>query len=209
MASLQPLHPTQKKILKLLKDGYGEELTMRDLQEKLGLSSPSIVHHHLTQLEKKGYLRRNPSNPYDYQILATTPEKKIAYINAYGMAQCGPNGSIFDGNPIERIPISTKILGLRAEDAFIVKAKGTSMTPKVNPGDYVIAQKTPQFQNGNMVVCVNKGEVLIKKIQTINDSNGKQYHLLISLNENEYKPFVASEDFRVEGIVKGVLTYKI
>lgn len=199
---MNKLHPTQEKLLGLLKENINDPLTMRDLQEKLGLSSPSVVFHHIQQLEKKGFLRRNPSNPQDYQILSDGPEQKIAYLNMYGLAQCGPNGSILDGNPIERIPISTKILGFSSADAFLVKAKGNSMTPKIAEGDIVIVKKTNIAKDGDIVVCVNNGEALIKKFTKTDNEV-----ILSSLN-TLFKPFNANhDDFRVEGVVRGILSY--
>ena len=53
---------------------------------------------YLKQLEKKGYLKRNPHNSADYQIL-TTSENPISYINFYGKAQCGRGGCILNDNP--------------------------------------------------------------------------------------------------------------
>jgi len=195
------LHSTQQKLLELLKNNITNPLTVRELQEELRISSPSVVHHHIQQLEKNGYLRRNPYNPQDYQVLADSPDKKIAYLNLYGLAQCGSNGSILDGNPIDRVPISTKILGFSSEDAFLVKAKGNSMSPKINDGDLVIVRKVDDADSGAIVACVNNGEALIKKIQKDNSSL-----ILESLNQ-KYSPFLASKNFRIEGIVKGVLSY--
>jgi len=198
---MKKLHSTQEKLLKLLKRNITEPLTIRELQGELCLSSPSIVYHHIQQLEKKGYLRRNPINPKDYQILADSPDKKITYLNLYGLAHCGPNGSILDGDPIDRIPISSRILGFSSHEAFMVKAKGDSMLPKINDSDLVIARKTNDAESGDIVVCVNNGEILIKKIQ-----RGRKEIILVSLNVT-YEPFVASDDFKVEGIVRGVLSY--
>lgn len=194
------LHSTQERLLELLTENITEPLTMRELMGELGLASPSVVHHHIQQLEKKGYLRRNPSNPKDYQILADSPDKKITYLNLYGLAHCGPSGSVLDGDPIDRIPISTQILGFASEDAFMVKAKGGSMEPKINDSDLVIVKRAQAADNGDIVVCVNRGEALIKKLQ-----KGKQV-ILSSLN-TDYEPFLANKDFRVEGIVRGVLSY--
>jgi repressor LexA len=199
---MKKLHTTQEKLLKLLKNNIEEPLTIRQLQAELGVSSTSIIHHHLRQLEKKGYLRRNPYNTQDYQILTDSPDKKIAFLNLYGMAQCGPSGSILDGNPIDRIPISTKILGFSSSDAFLVKARGDSMEPKIKNGDLVIVKKSAAADNGNIIVCVNNSEVLIKKIQKNGDKN-----ILTSLNQT-YEPFLADENnFKIEGIVKSVLSY--
>lgn len=195
------LHPTQERLLKLLKENLTDPLTVRELQTELGLSSPSVVQHHIQQLEKRGYLRRTPGNPHDYQILADEPEKKITYINLYGLAHCGPRGSILDGNPLDRIPIATRLLGFSSKDAFMVRAKGDSMKPKINDRDLVIAKKTHDWVSGNIVVCVNNEVAIIKKV--IEETNNI---ILRSLNE-KYDPFVASDDFRVEGIVKGIISY--
>ena len=201
---MKKLHPCQKKLLEILKDNITEPLTIRELQKELGVSSTSVIHHHIQQLEKKGYLRRNPSNPKDYQILAESPEKTITYLNLYGLAQCGPKGSILDGNPIDRIPIASKILGFSSADAFMVKAKGSSMSPKINDGDLVIAKKTAEAESGSTVVCINDGEALIKKIQK---GKGKET-ILVSTNP-DYDPFVAAKKFKIEGIVRGVYTYQL
>src|SRR3990167_6497351 len=139
---MKKLHSTQQDLLKLLQKNVEDPLSVRELQEHLGISSPSVVYHHIQQLEKKGYLRRNPINPKDYQILADSPDKKITYLNLYGLATCGPKGSILDDDPVDRIPISSKILGFPSSEAFMVKANGDSMLPKINDGDLVIARKT-------------------------------------------------------------------
>jgi len=199
---MKKLHPVQTKLIQLLKNSIDDPLTIRELQEQLNISSPSVVHHHMQQLEKLGYLRRNPTNPKDYQILADSPEKAITYVNLYGLAHCGPKGNILDGNPVDRIPIASKILGFPSSEAFMVKAKGNSMTPKINDGDLVIAKKAQDADNGTMVVCVNDGETLIKKIQ-----KGKNT-ILVSTN-TDYDPFVAARDFSIIGIVRGIYSYRI
>ncbi len=197
------LHPIQKKFLKLLIKNTDEPLTIREMQSLLDLSSTSVVVHHLRQLEKNGYLKRNPYNPQDYQVLKDAPEKQITYLNLYGLAHCGPNGSVLDGNPIDRLPISTRLLSFPSTEGFMVKAKGDSMEPKINEGDFVIARKIDDADSGSIVVCVNNGEALIKKIKREKDKV-----ILISLN-SKYQPFLSSDDFRIEGEVKGVITSKI
>ena len=194
------LHETQAKLLTLLKNQMDDPMTIEQLKDALNLSSKSLVHHHITQLEKKGYLKRNPSNTKDYQLLGE-PEKPIVYLNQYGMAECGPSGSILDGNPIDRIPIASRLLKFPSDEAFIVTAKGQSMTPDINPGDLVIAQKTNHAEDGDVVVCVNGGEALIKKL--IKKANG----IILQSKNPEFDPFLAEEDFRVEGIVRSVMKY--
>lgn len=196
----EKLHPLQQKLLKILSKNIDDPLTIREMQENLGASSTSVVAHHLAQLEKKGYLKKNPFNPKDFQIMQA-PERGITYLNLYGLAQCGPKGSVLDGDPLDRIAISTKLLTFSSEDAFMVKAKGDSMEPKINEGDFIIAKKSPEAFDGEIVVCVNDGEALVKKIK----KSDKDY-ILISLNQ-EYQPFIANrKNFKIEGVVKGVIS---
>ena len=201
---MKKLHEKQSKLLKLLEKTIDNPLSLREIQEELDISAPSLVHHHIQQLEKKGYLRRNPSNPRDYQILKV-PEREITYLNMYGLAECGPNGSILDGNPIGRVPVISRYLGFPSVEGFIVKAKGDSMEPKIKSGDFVIARKSQIAENNDIVVCVNNGEALIKKI-LIPDKSKK--YILKSLNDN-YPPFLSDNQFKIEGIVKGIFTYKL
>lgn len=199
----EDLHPIQQKILELLEKNSQEPLTIREMQNIVGATSTSVVTHHISQLEKKGYIKKNPYNPRDFQILKT-PEKEIAYLNLYGLAACGPNGSVLDGDPIDRIAVSTRFIPFSSSQAFMVKAKGNSMLPKINSGDFVIAKKTNKAEDGEIVVCVNKGEALIKKIKI--EKCGKEI-ILVSFN-SEFQPFLAAQDLVIEGVVKGIITNK-
>lgn len=200
------LHPTQKKLLDILVKNTDDELSIRDMQEILDVSSTSVVAHHLKQLEKNGYLKKNPYNPKDYQVVKGSPEKQITYLNLYGLAHCGPNGSILDGDPVDRVAISTKVLSFPSSEAFMVRAKGDSMTPKINEGDFVIVKRNRNPESGSIVACVNDGEALIKKIRIEKDKNRKRY-ILISLNP-KYPPFLAKDDFMIEGEVRGIISSK-
>jgi len=194
------IHPKQKALLDLLKKNIDDPMTIRELQEALNISSSSIVQHHIQQLEKKGYLKRNPFNPKDYQILSE-PERPIVYLNLYGYAQCGPKGSVLDGNPIDRIPIASRLIKFPTDEAFLLEAEGDSMVPKINSGDLLIVQKRNHAENGEVIVCVNNTEVLVKKY----NKDGK---LIILHSENpKFQPFIAGKDFRIEGVVKSIFQY--
>ena len=197
------LHSTQQKLLNLLKRNLTDPLTIREMQEILGISSPSVIHHHIKKLEDKGFLRRNPHNPQDYQILSESPDSKISYLNLYGLACCGKNGSMLDGNPIDRIPISTKILGFPSSEAFLIRAKGDSMLPIIKSGDLLVVKKQNIANDGDIVLCINNGEAIIKKIKHESDKI-----ILISLN-TKYPPFLAKEDFKIEGVIKSIFTHKL
>jgi repressor LexA len=195
------IHPVQKQLLHLLEKQQETPLTIRELQNSLDISSPSVVHYHLQQLEKKGYLKRNPQNSKDYTLL-NNPEKPIVYLNKFGMAQCGPGGFILDGTPVDKIPIASRLLKFSAEDAFIVEARGDSMQPKIYAGDLIIAKKQTYASHGDIVVCMHDSEALIK--QYIQDPTGVA--ILASLNP-KYQPYIANHTTKIEGVVKNILHY--
>lgn len=175
-------------------------LTVRELMKAMDLNSPSVVQHHILQLEKNGYLKRNQNNPKDYVILGD-PEKQVVYINKYGLAQCGRGGEMLDGNAIDQIPIASRLLKFPAKDAFIVEAKGNSMEPDIRSGDLIIAQMQNYAQDGDIIIASHDDEVLIKKYILKNNKV-----MLHSLNR-AYKPFPISDDFYISGIVRNVLHY--
>lgn len=199
---LKKLHEKQKGLLELLREHLMDPMTIRELQEELNISSPSVVQYHMQQLEKKGYLKRNPNNPKDYQIL-TEPDKPIVYLNLYGMAQCGPNGTVLDGDPIDRIPIASRLIKFSADNAFLVEAKGDSMEPKISEGDYVISKKSNVADNDDTVVCVYDSKVLIKRFY-----RKKDQIILQSENYGKYAPiFVDGDQLKIEGIVMGMIKF--
>ena len=200
---MKPLHSKQQQILELLKTNASNPLTIKELTELTDIGSPGVFYHHLSQLEKKGYIKRNPNNSRDYIVL-DSPENNIVYIGQYGMATCGPNGDILDDNPITHIPIATSLLRFPSVEAFIVEAKGDSMEPKIFEGDIVIARKQNIANHGDIIVCSLNDKVLIKKFVHSNDNVS-----LISFNQEIYHPIRVSKDdsFVISGVVKNILHY--
>ena len=194
------LHPTQAKILGVLKRGV-EGTSLRDLALEIGVASPNTVLHHIKQLEKKGVLRRNPSNPADYMLLKE-PVKDLTYVNLYGMAQCGPQGLFTEDNVIERIPLPTKLFGT-SDQIFVFRAKGESMEPYIFNNDLVLAAKQNMVENGDIAVVIHNSHPRIKKVIF-----GKTGIYLESLNRKFKTDMVKKEDdFKVIGKVKSVIKF--
>ena len=200
---MKKLHINQKKLLEIIMKNQAYPLSIRELQEEIHASSTSVVTHHLRQLEKKGYIHRNPANPRDYQITSDPDDEGIGYVNMYGMAQCGPNGTILDGHPIERIPLSKKLVRFPLDQVFIVAAKGDSMSPKIRERDLVIAKMQNGADSGEVVVGVHRAKVLIKKYHITEDG------IILTSYNPKYPPIrvVNEEDFHIEGVVKSVISY--
>lgn len=167
------------------------------------IDSPGVLYHHLRQLEKKGYLKRNPQNSKDYVVL-DSPEKSVVYIGKYGQAQCGPQGVLLGETPEEYIPIASSLLRFPASDAFIVEAEGDSMEPKIHAGDIVIAKRQSVANSGDVIVCTLNEQVKIKRLVSANG-----LVTLCSLNDRKYDPLPVAQDdsFYIAGVVMTVLSY--
>ena len=101
---MKKLHPNQQKLLTLLRKHQENPLTMEELAQEMDISSKSVVYYHLTQLEKKGCITRSAVNPQQY-FIKDEQEKAVAYLPLYGMAKCGPAGTLLDGNPSRVVPV--------------------------------------------------------------------------------------------------------
>lgn len=203
---MKSLHPIQKKLLDYLKkEGDLEGLTLRELGEIIGVNHPYKIAYHLEKLQEKGYLRANPSNANDYEVLKD-PIEDISYVNLYQMpAHCGRGEALLaEERVIKRVPISTKEFGVNA-NAFLVQAKGDSMEPKIHDGDYVLGQvQADVTYQGQAAIVVHNDIPKIKRINKV----GKRY-ILVSLNPNYPDKLVLTRDhFKIVGVVKGVIHFE-
>ncbi len=201
---MKKIHPSQKKILELLR-GQENQFSIRDLQEHLDISSPSVVYHHIQQLEKKGLLSRNPNNPGDYRVVEPQQEG-IFFLPVYGIATCGPQGKVLEQTPIRSLPVSADLLSFPVQDAIFVQAKGDSMLPRIHDGDLVLIERGRPARHGQMVLCSLDGQAMIKLLHHQNHRTA-----LISLHPLFVDIEVAAtiSDFWIEGIVRGVLNFSL
>ena len=69
---MSKLSPRQQAILNYIKkevEEKGYPPSVREIGEAVGLASSSTVHGHLSRLEKKGFIRRDPTKPRAIEIL--------------------------------------------------------------------------------------------------------------------------------------------
>jgi repressor LexA len=140
-------------------DEQGYPPTVREIGEAVGLASPSTVHAHLANLERAGYLRRDPTKPRALEVTG----RGRAPTTAAGRAE--PRmlplvGEIAAGGPLlaeENIedyltvpePLS------RGGEEFLLRVKGESMVDAgILPGDYVVVHRQSTAQNGDVVVAL-------------------------------------------------------
>src|SRR6476659_975081 len=63
----------QRRVLETIRDSVerrGYPPSMREIGEAAGLASPSSVSHQLAELERQGYLRRDPHRPRAIEVMS-------------------------------------------------------------------------------------------------------------------------------------------
>ena len=75
------LSPKQNEILSFLinfQNDRGYAPSVREICEAVRLSSTSSVHNHLSKLEEKGFIKRDPARPRSVEILKQPDANNIA-----------------------------------------------------------------------------------------------------------------------------------
>lgn len=148
----------------IVKKGYPP--TVREIGESLGLSSPATIHSHVTQLEEKGYIRKNGSKNRAIELLVKNEFVK----DTSDIIEVPLLGKVTAGSPIEAIEHPNEYFSLPAylipnqKEVFTLKVSGESM---INAGiydnDIIIVQRQSTANNGEIVVAMNdENEVTLK-----------------------------------------------
>jgi len=199
----------QKKVLTWIKesvDKTGDAPTVRELQVKIGCSSPMGVVSHLRALEQKGQIRRLGNQArgivvLDGRTIRDSHDHDVVNVPLVGNVACGM--PIYAEELIEDwIPLSTKLVK-RSQDVFMLTAKGDSMNlAGIEEGDYIIFKKQDTAENGDKVVVLIGSEATVKKLDT---TKGKAMFQPMSSNK-EHKVLVPEEGtFMIQGKVIGVI----
>ena len=136
----------------ILKKGYPP--AVREICEAVRLKSTSSVHSHLEQLEKNGYIRRDPTKPRTIEIIDDTfnlARREVVNVPLLGTVAAG--APILAQENIENyFPIPVEMLPNK--EIFMLKVKGDSMIDAgIYNGDRVIVAKADTARNGEIVVA--------------------------------------------------------
>ncbi|MFN8621989.1 MAG: transcriptional repressor LexA [Chloroflexota bacterium] len=185
--------------------------SVREIATAVGLASTSAVHHHLSALEKDGYLERGATRS---RALRLTP---MAALHAGLSSELVPQtanpdihvlpviGEIAAGGPIEAYQDASETLTVPemlapSGDAYVLRVRGDSMVDAhIADGDFVVIRPQQSARNGDIVVAqVEENAVTLKqffrekgrvRLQPANDAYPPMYY----------------EDVRIQGKLIGVI----
>ncbi|MEG1255675.1 transcriptional repressor LexA [Clostridium sp.] len=156
----------QSEIYEFIKNqvnAKGYPPSVREICEAVNLSSTSTVHGHLTRLEKKGLIRRDPTKPRAIELLQEPHmRKEMVDIPIIGKVTAGI--PILAEESIEdylTIPLS---FVKSNNELFILKVQGESMIEAgILDRDLAIIEKTSVAVNGDIIVALIENEATIKR----------------------------------------------
>ncbi len=156
----------QREIFEFIKSyssQHGYPPTVRDIGKAIGLTSSSTVHAHLSNLEKIGLLRRDPTKPRAIELLGTTA-RRVARPRGLPLV-----GQVAAGQPVlaeENIEDYVEVPELTgAEDGdFLLRVRGDSMKDAgILEGDFVVVRAQDTADDGHIVVALVGEEATIKR----------------------------------------------
>jgi repressor LexA len=157
--SSKKLSDRQKNILKYIED-YVEERgyppSIREIGDKVGISSTSVVDYNLRVLEREGRIRRDREVSRGLELVGGNRGQRNAQ---HRVLRIPVIGRIAAGAPIEAIEDPDEFVELPVDsvpsDCFALRVRGTSMIEDhIDDGDLVVIRPQPSVDNGDIAVAI-------------------------------------------------------
>ena len=203
-----PLTKRQREILDYVEsflENYGYSPSFEEIASNFGYSSLATVHEHLSNLERKGYLRKNYNKSRSLEIVR-------ADLHAPAL-ELPLKGEVAAGLPIEAVPdgmeetVTVPHDMVRRGENYVLRVRGDSMIEEqIRDGDYIIVNSRQTAENGEMVVALVSdgtvgGSATVKKFYR---EAGNRIRLQPA-NETMKPMYFPADAVAIQGIVVGVI----
>lgn len=180
------------------KKGYPP--AVREICEAVGLKSTSTVHGHLTKIEQKGYIKRDPTKPRAIEIIDTFANEPSFDMNTSYVPVVG---QVTAGQPIlavenleENFPVPSEFMA--DGDYFMLRIAGDSMIEAgILDKDFVLVKQQKDAHNGDTIVALIEDSATVKTFYKESDKIRLQ-------PENSTMDPMYFESIEILGLVKGV-----
>lgn len=199
-----PLTKRQKEILDHIgafieERGYAP--SFEEIARHFGYASLATVHEHLSNLERKGYIRKAYNESRSIELAhpgsSTTPALDLPLL-----------GTVAAGLPIEAVQDQETLtvppdMVRRGRESYVLRVQGNSMIDEqIRDGDYIVVSAQDHADDGQMVVAlVGEESATVKKLYR--EPGGKVR--LQPANTGMAPILEDARNVRVQGIVVGVI----
>lgn len=169
-----------KKVLEFVNEyqtQHGRPPSIREIGEKVKISSTSVVNYYLQQLENMGYIERDDRVSRGMrltgkvnQIVQAGNMLRIPVLGPIAAGQPLPElqpGLSYTDNEADAVDIARSLLPSKekGDDLYALRVQGDSMIDAmINDGDIVVMKQTSEAHNGEMVAIwlPNNNEATLK-----------------------------------------------
>jgi repressor LexA len=151
----------QRRILEVIRDAVsdrGYPPSIREIGEAVGLTSTSSVHSQLEALQRKGFIRRDPTKPRAIEVhfddpVAAVPRPLPTYVPLMSVPVAAGTGTLPEDVVDELLPLPRELVG--QGELFMLQVRGDSMVGAgVLDRDYVVVRRQDAADNGDMVAAL-------------------------------------------------------
>jgi repressor LexA len=180
-------------------EGNGYSPSYEEIADHFGYSSLATVHEHLTNLETKGFLRKNYNKSRSLEIVHADLHAPALELPLLGQVAAGlPIEALEDAQETVTVPHDM----VRRGNNYVLRVRGDSMIDEqISDGDYIVVNSRQTAENGEMVVALVHGEnATVKKFYR----EGTRVRLQPA-NPAMDPMYFPSDEVQIQGIVVGVI----
>ncbi len=193
----------QREILSYLseyQEANGYAPSFEEIALQFNYNSLATVHEHLTNLERKGYIKRSYNESRAIEILPSEMYQRAVELPLLGTVAAGaPIEALHSG---ETMSVPDSFLR-KSGSHYVLRVRGDSMKEdQISDGDFVVVNDRQAADNGETVIALLDGAAAtVKRYYRERDGRIR----LQPANETLSPLFVHEDDVRIQGIVVGVL----
>lgn len=198
-----PLTKRQREILNYLatyseQNGYAP--SFEEIAESFNYSSLATVHEHLSNLERKGYIKRAYNESRAIEILPSEVTPRALELPILGSVAAGQPIEATEHGDTMTVPDS---FIRRGGNHYVLRVRGNSMIDEqIRDGDFVVVNERRSVDNGEMVIALMNGSsATVKKFYRERDGRIR----LQPANDTMPPMYVHENDISIQGVVVGVL----
>ncbi len=198
-----PLTRRQKQILYYLQSyivEHGYAPSFEEIAERFAFRSLATVHEHLTNLERKSYIRRSHNESRSIELVPMPGQAGATELPLLGRVAAGqPIEAVV--NP-ETISVPNDLIPRRGA-CYVLRVEGESMVDEqIADGDYVVVHGREAADDGEMIIALVDGtSATVKRLYR--EPGG---WIRLQPANDRMQPIRVHEDhLLIQGVVVGVI----
>src|SRR5205814_1461649 len=153
-----PLTRRQREILDFISGqitAHGYAPSFEEIAQRFTFRSLATVHEHLTNLERKGYIRRAHNESRGIEVVPPRGQTGASELPLYGLVAAGEPIEAVSGS--DTIAVPDELVPRRGR-SYVLKVRGQSMIDEhIKDGDFIVVHERNQADNGQTVVALVQG----------------------------------------------------